>query len=121
MSSAPHLKEASTRTDLVDWGAQPDAIEGASQSTGRLVYKGPGNRPEVGIWVCTPGRWRLAIPRDEFCYFTAGRATYTRDTGEVVEVVPGTAVFFAAGWAGECEVHETMRNSYYLTDREAGE
>lgn len=118
MSSAPHLHNASTRQDLVDWGAQPDAISGASHSTGRLIHKGPGNRPELGIWVCTPGHWRLSIPRDEFCYFVAGRATYRRDNGEVVEVTPGTAVFFAAGWTGTCEVHETMRNSYYLTDLE---
>ncbi|RWP26866.1 MAG: DUF861 domain-containing protein, partial [Mesorhizobium sp.] len=68
-SSAPHLRQASTRTDLVDWGAQPDALEGASHSTGRLVHKGPDNQPESGIWVCTPGRWRLAIPRDELCHF----------------------------------------------------
>ena len=59
-SSAPHLHQASTRTDLVDWGAQPDALDGASHSTGRLVHKGPNNQPESGIWVCTPGRWRLA-------------------------------------------------------------
>jgi uncharacterized cupin superfamily protein len=117
-SSAPHLHDASTRTDLVDWGLQPDALAGASHSTGRLVHKGPGNRPETGIWVCTPGRWRLAIPRDEFCHFVAGRATYRSDTGEVIEVTPGTAVVFPAGWAGECEVHETMRNTYHLTDLE---
>ncbi len=120
MSSAPHLHAASTRQDLVDWGVQPDAIAGASHSTGRLVHKGPGNRPEIGIWVCTPGQWRLAIPRDEFCHFTAGRATYTSDSGEVIEVTPGTAVFFPAGWTGNCVVHETMRNTYCLTDREPG-
>lgn len=119
MSSAPHLHDASTRADLVDWGAQPDAISGASQSSGRLVHKGPGNRPEIGIWVCTPGRWRLAIPRDEFCHFVAGRATYRSNAGEVIEITPGTAVLFPAGWAGECTVHETLRNTYYLTDREA--
>src|SRR5687767_4766316 len=64
-SSAPYLYEASTRTDLLDWGVQSDAIEGVSCSTGRLVHKGPDNRPETGIWVCTQGRWRLSIPRDE--------------------------------------------------------
>lgn len=117
MTSAPHLHNASTRSDLVDWGAQPDPIAGTSHSTGRLVHKGPDNRPEVGIWVCTPGQWRLSIPRDEFCYFTAGRATYSRDTGELVEITPGTAVFFPAGWTGECTVYKTIRNTYYLTDR----
>ncbi|ESY55170.1 MULTISPECIES: cupin domain-containing protein [unclassified Mesorhizobium] len=113
-SSAPHLHQASTRTDLVDWGAQPDALDGASHSTGRLVHKGPNNQPESGIWVCTPGRWRLSIPRDELCHFVAGRATYRSDAGEVVEVAAGTVVMFPAGWTGECTVHETMRNVYML-------
>ncbi|RWK55435.1 cupin domain-containing protein [Mesorhizobium sp.] len=113
-SPAPHLRQASTRTDLIDWGAQPNALEGASRSTGRLVHKGPNNQPESGIWVCTPGRWRLAIPRDELCHFVAGRATYQSDDGEVVEVSAATVVMFPAGWAGECTVHETIRNIYML-------
>ena len=113
-SSAPHLYQASTRTDLVDWGVQSDALEGASHSTGRLVHKGPNNQPESGIWVCTPGRWRLSIPRDELCHFVAGRATYRSDVGEVIEVSAGTVVMFPAGWTGECTVHETMRNVYML-------
>lgn len=113
-SSAPHLHRASSRTDLVDWGAQPDSLEGASHSTGRLVHKGPDNRPESGIWVCTPGRWRLSIPRDELCHFVSGLATYKSDDGEVIEVSAGTVVLFPAGWTGECAVHETMRNVYML-------
>jgi uncharacterized cupin superfamily protein len=113
-SSAPHIHGASAFADLADWGAQPDAIEGASQSTGRLLWKGPGHSPESGVWVCTPGTWRLAIPRDEFCHFVAGRATYTRDDGSVVEVSPGTCVLFPAGWTGTCAVRETIRNLYML-------
>lgn len=113
-SSAPHLHHASTRTDLVDWGAQPDPLEGASHSTGMLVHKGPNNQPEAGIWVCMPGRWRLSIPRDELCHFVCGRATYTSDAGEVIEAAPDTVVLFPAGWTGECTVHETMRNVYML-------
>lgn len=115
MSSAPHLGQAATRTDLVDWGAQPDPVAGASHSMGRLVHKGQDNRPEAGIWVCTPGEWRLSIPRDELCHFVAGRATYTRETGERVEVSAGTMVLFPAGWAGTCAVHETLRSTYMLT------
>ena len=113
-SSAPHIHNATSYDDLVDWGPQPDSIEGQSHSSGRLLYKGPGNQPETGIWVCTPGRWRLSIPRVEFCHFVAGRATYRSDDGEVIEVTPGTAVAFPAGWTGECIVHETMRNIYML-------
>ncbi len=114
-SSAPHIHGAATFDDLADWGAQPDALAGASQSTGRLLFKGPNNSPETGIWVCTPGTWRLSVPRDEFCYFISGRAQYRSDDGEVIDITPGTAVVFKAGWTGMAEIFETTRNSYMLT------
>lgn len=113
-SSAPHIIGARGYSDLVDWGYQSDAIEGQSHSSGRLLFKGPGNSPETGLWVCTPGTWRLSIPRDELCHFLAGRAIYRGDDGEVIHVGPDTLVMFPAGWAGECEVQETLRNVYML-------
>ncbi len=114
-SSAPHILDATVFSDLVDWGDQPDMVEGQSRSSGRLLFKGPGNRPETGIWVCTPGRWRLSIPRDEVCHFVAGRATYVSDSAEVIEVEAGTLVMFPGGWTGECHVIETIRNIYMLS------
>jgi uncharacterized cupin superfamily protein len=113
-SSAPHIHGAGAYDDLADWGEQPDAVVAGSRSTGRLLFKGPGGQPETGLWVCTPGCWRLAIPRDEFCHFVAGRATYTSDDGEVIAVTPGTCVLFPAGWTGRAEIHETIRNLYML-------
>src|SRR5215813_10906746 len=100
-SSAPHIHGATEFNDLADWGRQPNMVEGQSSSFGRLLFKGPNNSPEVGIWVCTPGRWRLSIPRDEFCHFVAGHAIYRSETGEEIEVRAGTAVLFPAGWTGE--------------------
>jgi len=113
-SSAPHIYDPVQFADLADWGTQPNCTAGPSKSSGRLLFKGPNNEPEVGLWVCTPGAWPLSIPRDEFCHFIAGRATYTSDTGQVIEVRPGTCVHFHAGWTGTCVVHETMRNLYML-------
>ncbi len=114
-SSAPHIHAAGSYDDLVDWGPQPNALEGASQSTGRLLHKGPDNIPETGIWDCTPGRWRLSVPRDEFCHFVAGRAQYRSDAGEVIDVSPGTCVLFPAGWTGEAVIYQTIRNIYMLS------
>lgn len=118
-SSAPHVTGACDFDDLVDWGAQPDAISGASHSTGQLLFKGPDNIPESGIWDCTPGHWRLQVPRDEFCHFVKGRARYTSDAGEVIDVTPGTCVLFPAGWSGEAEIFETIRNIYMLSSFDA--
>jgi uncharacterized protein len=116
-SSAPHLHDAtSDQLELADWGPQPDAIEGRSHSTGRLVHKGDGGRPEVGLWRCTPGRWRLSIPANELCFFASGRATYRSDDGEVIEAVPDSVVHFKTGFAGEATVHEPITVSYMLTE-----
>jgi len=127
-SSAPHIPSARSYDDLVDWGVQPDAIEGVSKSSGRVLWKEDedGERVvECGLWVCTPGSWRLSIPGDEICYFQAGRATYTEHNGDTIEVGSETVVHFPSGWTGRCDVKETLRNTYMLArtpaviDREA--
>ncbi len=113
-SSAPHVARATTVGDLTDWGPQPDMVEGQSHSSGVLLWKNNDGTSESGLWVCTPGTWRLALPSDELCHFIAGRATYTSDDGEVIDVTPGTVVHFLEGWSGQCVVHETLRNVYML-------
>ena len=115
-SSAPHIENPATYAGpLKDWGHQPNPISGNSKSDGVLLYKGPNNQPECGLWQVTPGTWPLSIPRDELCYFISGRATYTHASGEVIEIIPGTVVHFKAGWTGTCTVHETLRNVYMLS------
>ncbi len=109
-SSAPHIHPArSWADDLKDWGVQPDALEGVSRNTGRLLWKSEGGAVEAGIWICTPGRWRLSIPKEEICHFVAGRAVYRDSRGEELVVVPGTVAHFRPGYSGECTVEETIR------------
>jgi len=120
--SAPHIHDAARYDDLVDWGAQSDALDapgGArSRSSGRLLFKTPVRRPETGLWVCTPGRWRLAVPRDEFLWVMAGRASYRGDGGDSLTVGPNQALLFPAGWRGEAAVEETLRVTYILSASE---
>lgn len=113
-ATAPHIADPLGHADLADWGPIPTMIEGQSHSSGRLLHKGPGGQSECGIWVCTPGRWACHVTRDEFCHFLAGRCTYVHESGEVIEIVPGTAAFFPEGWRGECTVHETVRKLYMI-------
>ncbi len=114
MPSAAVMTDPLSITDLVDWGPIPTMLEGQSLTSGRLLWKGPGGRPEAGLWVCTPGRWACHVTADEFCHFLAGRATYVHDSGEVIEIFPDTAAFFPEGWRGECTVHETVRKVYMI-------
>ncbi len=113
-SSAPHVSPATTVAELTDWGAQPDMLQGQSHSSGVLLWKNEEGTSESGLWVCTPGTWRLSLPGDELCHFLDGRATYTSDDGETIDVSAGTVVHFKQGWTGQCEVHETLRNVYML-------
>ena len=124
-STAPHIHGALTYDDLADWGEQPHAREapgGArSRSSGRLLFKTPVRRPETGLWVCTPGRWTLAVPRDEFLWVLAGRARYRGERGESIELGAGQAALFPAGWSGEADVEQTLRVSYILSASEPQE
>lgn len=116
-SSAPRCYGASHfDQDMVDWGPQPDSLEGNSQSRGRVLHKGPDNCPEVSVWRCTPGTWPLELKHDELCYFAAGKATYTSDQGEVIEVGPETLVHFKSGWKGRCRVEETIFVTFMLCE-----
>ena len=113
MSTAPHLTDAATRDDLVDWGPIAAPLEGLSRTSGKVLHK-DDQGGENGIWVCTPGAWRCEVSRDEFCHFLAGRCTYVHAGGETIEVAPGTIAFFPAGWSGRCTVHETVRKVYMV-------
>jgi hypothetical protein len=114
-SSAPHIANASVWSDgLVDWGVIPTMIEGESRTSGKVLYKGVGGRPESGVWICTPGYWNCQVTSDELCHFLDGRCTYIHESGEVIEIAPDTTAFFPEGWQGTCRVHETVRKVYMI-------
>ncbi len=113
-SSVPRLEDASTVTELVDWGPVAAPIEGLSKTAGRMIHRGSHNESECGIWTCTPGSWDCHVTSDEFCYFISGTATYTHESGEVIEVGPDVVAFFAEGWRGTCVVHTTVRKAYMI-------
>ncbi|GAB4395043.1 MAG: cupin domain-containing protein [Kiloniellaceae bacterium] len=114
-SSAPHIHGAAGWDgEMADWGGHLEPIDGRSLNRGRLLWKGEDGLPEAGLWICTPGSWRLTLPRDEMCHFLAGRAVYKADDGEVIEVGPGTVVHFREDWTGTVEVFETIRSVYML-------
>lgn len=111
------LKQAAAipEAELVDWGPVSEPLgEPVSRTSGRLLHRDPDGANETGVWLCTPGRWRCVVERDEFCHFLAGRCRYTADDGAVLEIGPGDAAFFPAGWSGTCEVREAVRKTYMI-------
>jgi uncharacterized protein len=102
-------------TELKDWGevAVPLGAPSSRQS-GVLTFRRGDGASETGMWQCTPGRWRCDVQRDEFCYFLAGEAVYTPDSGAPFVVRAGIAATFPAGWKGVCEVRQTVRKVYMV-------
>ena len=113
-ASAPWVRDPHRGDDLVDWGPIPTMIEGESRTRGMLLYKGTDGIPEAGVWECTPGHWRCVVERDEFCHFLKGSCVYEHESGDVITIRPGMAVFFPAGWSGTCRVTETVRKTYMI-------
>lgn len=114
-SSAPHISDpAAYAGPFRDTGVIPTMIEGESRTTDAILSKGPNGESETGIWTCTPGYWNCHVTSDEFCHFLSGRCTYVHDSGEVIEITPGTAAFFPKDWRGTCRVHETVRKVYMI-------
>lgn len=57
------------------------------------------------------GARQFDLTRDELWHFTAGRATFTAVSGEVIAVVRETVVHFKQGWRGRAEVEEPLQAS----------
>ena len=113
MVSAIFLKDADTVNEVTDGGnvAQPIG-EPVSKEDGILLFRNQDRSSEMGLWVCTPGKWRCEVVSDEFMYILAGRARYVSDSGEVTDIEPGDTACFPKDWKGECEVFETVRKVY---------
>jgi uncharacterized cupin superfamily protein len=97
-SSAPHVYPA------VEW--QP----AAAHEHALVLHK--SDRLEVGIRRWPPGNSTFTSELDTLCYFQRGRGWFRRDTGESIEVAPGTAVHFKQGWRGTLEASEAVDVSY---------
>jgi uncharacterized cupin superfamily protein len=99
---------------LEDWGKVAVPIgEPVAQLRG-ISPTEKGKEPDFGIWECTPGKWQRQIRNAEFAHFVAGRCTFHAETGQVIEISAGDALYFPANSMGVWEIHETVRKTYIL-------
>jgi uncharacterized cupin superfamily protein len=97
--------------DLTDWGP---AKEPVGSLIARIRSTEHGKRDRVGVWECTPGRWRRQVMEREFAHFLSGRARFIPDQGEAFDINAGDAVWFPADTTGTWEIIETLRKSYVI-------
>lgn len=112
--TTPYFRLPLAESEFIDWGVVPTRQDGDSHTSGKVLYKGANGESECGVWRCTPGTWICHVTRDEFCHFLTGRCTYVHESGEIIEIVPDTAAFFAQDWKGTCTVHETVTKVYMI-------
>lgn len=68
----------------------------------------------VGIWECTPGRFRRQVIQAEYSSFIEGEGSFTPDGGDPIEFRAGDSIYFAAGSQGEWNIRKTVRKTYLI-------
>lgn len=99
--------------DLGEMEPKPTSFEGNQTEAAVSLYTSPDGRVDIGVWECTPGRFRADRSQSsEFCHFLKGRVEMTRADGTVQQFGPGDAFNLPLGWKGEWRVIEQVRKVY---------
>lgn len=100
---------------LQDWGAVGLPLsEPACRLMGKKMVVPLNNQPEIGIWECSPGRFRRQVISAETMHVLSGEAVFTPDGGASVALSQGDVYFFPADTRGEWEIRRTLRKIYVL-------
>lgn len=100
---------------LEDWGRVGLPLsEPACQLRGAKMVLPIANQPEVGLWECSPGRFRRQVRSSETMHVISGEAIFTPDGGAPVALKAGNVYFFPAETVGAWEIQSTMRKVYVL-------
>jgi len=87
---------------------------GDSLSLTRTALDTENKNAFLGIWECTPGRWRRQVLQAEYSYFLTGSGRFIHDRGEIVEFQAGDGIFFPKNSTGIWEIKHTVRKSYVI-------
>lgn len=96
---------------LADWGPARAPV---GNPIAQIRGSEHGAHDRVGVWECTPGRWRRQVMEREFAHFLSGRARFFPDKGEPFDICAGDAVWFPADTTGTWEITETLRKTYVI-------
>lgn len=108
LKDLPHIAES----ELEDWGPVPEPINSEPSLLRGSILVENSDGSEVGVWTCTPGRWRRKIEDAEMCYFLEGSCSYTDENGQVTDIKAGDMVYFDAMSLGIWDIKEHTRKAY---------
>lgn len=111
----PTIHAADARTvDLPPHTPKPTSVDGQTESS-LTLWESSDGVVEVGVWECTPGTFTaFRDGYDEVAQILAGTATVMPESGDPIELVPGSTLVTPSGWKGSWRVHETIRKTYIL-------
>lgn len=99
--------------DLGPMAPKPTTVEGDQREAAVSLYTSPDGRVDMGVWECTPGRFRADRSlSSEFCHILQGRVELTHADGRAEQFGPGDAFNLPLGWKGEWRVIEQVRKVY---------
>ena len=106
-------------TELAPWPLPADwVLDGAPDARGAVLSRSDDSRIIRGVWECTPGTFRWTFSYDETLVVVSGSASVDLDTGERVQLEPGTLAFFGRGHDATWTVHETLRKGFHADSPE---
>jgi uncharacterized protein len=86
----------------------------------RSLVSSSNSRLRIGVWHCTPGRWRRQVVQAEFCHFLEGDCTFVPDDdGPVLTIRAGDVVYFPANTTGTWEIRASSRKIFIIFDEGA--
>ncbi len=109
-----NLKNAPDIPDdqLDNWGCVPEPIDSEPSLLRGKILAENEDGSVVGLWTCSPGKWRRQIKDAEMSYFTHGACTYTDEQGNVTEINAGDMAYFPAMSLGVWEITEHARKVF---------
>lgn len=108
LKSLPHIPLA----ELEDWGPVPEPIDSEPSQLRGITLAENEDGSSVGLWACSPGKWRRQVKEAEMAYFIEGHCTYTDETGIVTEIIAGDMLYFPAMSLGIWEIKENVRKAF---------
>ncbi len=106
---------------LEDWGRVGDPIsQPPCTLRGDKLTAPIAHAPDIGIWECSPGRYRRQILSAESMHIISGEALFTPDGGTPITLKAGDVVFFPTGTLGDWDIRVALRKMYVVFDPAAG-
>jgi uncharacterized cupin superfamily protein len=102
-------------TDIGAFAPKQTSFEGEQKEAAKTLYQSPDGSLEIGIWECTPGRFKSnRVSGAEICHFISGRLDLTNENGEVRKLGPGDLLVLPEGCKSEWHIIEQVRKLYVI-------